>query len=154
VVKVAGGGGGVYERWQAANFTAAQIAAGIADPDDDPDGDRMTNLAEMAVGTLPLVFTSTPAFSPAAGGGVAFVTNGANRYLQVTLNKGASGAGLWYGAQFGTNLQSWTPASPLPGTNATYQVIEDSAARIVIRDLTPTSAASRRFARIVVRKPE
>jgi hypothetical protein len=43
----------------------------------------------------------------------------------------------------------------LPGTNATYDILEDSATRFTVRDKTPANAATpKRFVRFVVRKPE
>ncbi|MEO7101330.1 MAG: rhamnogalacturonan lyase B N-terminal domain-containing protein [Luteolibacter sp.] len=48
------------ESWQTSRFTAAQIAAGEAAPDADPDHDGLTNLAEYALGGEPYAFTPQP----------------------------------------------------------------------------------------------
>jgi hypothetical protein len=85
---------------------------------------------------------------------VTTVSSGGQTYLQFEFTKGPDAAGLWIGAQLSNTLQAWSPASPTPGSNATYTVIEDSAARLVVRDNSPISASVRRFGRIVVKRPQ
>jgi hypothetical protein len=133
----------------ASRFSATQIAGGLALPGSDADGDGATNLLEAAAGTSPTSSSSVP-----LGEGVTTVSSGGQQYLEIAFTKGPDAAGLWFGAQFSTTMGSWAPASPAPGTNATYTVIEDSAARLRVRDHTPLSANSRRFGRIVIRQPE
>ena len=153
VVKVAGGVS-AYDAWVSRNFTAAQITAGIADPTDDSDNDGVTNLAEMALGSSPTVFNTSNPFAALAGG-TALVANGPAVYLKSTFARSASNPGVWLTAQFSSTLGSWLPADPLPGTNATYDILEDSASRFTVRDKTPANAATpKRFLRFVVRKPE
>jgi uncharacterized delta-60 repeat protein len=149
VVKVAGGGGDAYDLWKVTRFSATQLGNGQADPGADADGDGANNLLEMAVGTSPVSAGSVP-----AGNSTTVVSSGGQEYLQVEFTKGPDAAGLWFGAQFGTNLSSWLPASPNPGSNATYTVIEDSARRLVVRDNTPLSANDRRFGRIHVKRAQ
>jgi uncharacterized delta-60 repeat protein len=149
VVKVAGGGGDAYDLWKVTRFSATQLGSGQADPGADADGDGANNLFEMAVGTSPVSAGSVPAGNP-----TTVVSSGGQEYLQVEFTKGPDAAGLWFGAQFGTNLSSWLPASPNPGSNATYTVIEDSARRLVVRDNTPLSANDRRFGRIHVKRAQ
>ena len=149
VVRVAAGGGDAYDRWMASRFSAAQISGGLAAPGADADGDGATNLLEAAVGTSPTSASSVP-----VGEAVTTVSSGGQQYLEIEFTKGPDAVGLWIGAQFSTALGSWSPVSPTPGSNATYTVIEDSPARLVVRDNTPVSANDRRFGRIVVRRPE
>lgn len=130
-------------------FSAAQIAGGLGLPGADADGDGATNLLEAAVGTSPTSASSVP-----LGDGVTTVSSGGQQYLEIEFTKGPEAVGLWFGAQFSTVLGSWLPVLPNPGSNATYTVIEDSPARLVVRDNTPISANDRRFGRIVVRRPE
>ncbi len=153
VVKVAGGVS-AYDAWVSRSFTAAQIGSGIADPADDSDNDGVTNLAEMALGSSPTVFNTTNPFAPLVGG-TGLVSNGASNYLKSTFARSASNPGIWLTAQFSSTLGTWQPANPLPGTNATYDILEDSATRFTVRDKTPANAATpKRFVRFVVRKPE
>src|SRR5690606_18963406 len=42
-----------YDTWLTEFFSAAEISAGLADPDADPDGDGITNFMEYAWGTNP-----------------------------------------------------------------------------------------------------
>lgn len=149
VVRVAGGGGDAYDLWMSTRFSAAQIAGGQAAPGVDADGDGAINLLEQAVGTSPTSSSSRP-----LANAVATVSSAGQNYLQIEFRKGPDAAGLWIGAQFSNALQSWTPASPTPGSNATYTVIEDSTTRLVVRDNTPVSASTKRFGRIVVKRPQ
>jgi hypothetical protein len=121
LVRVAGGGGDAYDLWMSTRFSAAQISAGQAVPGADADGDGDINLLEMAVGTSPTSSSSRP-----MANSVTTVFSGAQNHLQLEFTKGPGAAGLWIGAQFSSNLQAWSPASPTPGSNATCTVIEDS----------------------------
>lgn len=149
VVKVAGGGGDAYDLWKVKQFTAAQLGSGQADPGADADGDGASNLLEMAVGTSPVSAGSVP-----AGNSPTVMSSGGQVYLQLEFMKGPDAAGLWFGGQFGTDLSSWSPASPSAGSNGTFTVIEDSATRLLLRDNTPLSANERRFGRIHVRRAQ
>jgi uncharacterized delta-60 repeat protein len=149
LVRVAGGGGDAYDLWMSSRFSAAQISAGQAVPGADADGDGAINLLEMAVGTSPTSASSRP-----LGNAVTTVSSGGQNHLQIEFTKGPDAAGLWIGAQFSNALQTWSPASPAPGSNATYTVIEDSATRFVVRDNTPVSASAKRFGRIAVKRPQ
>lgn len=153
VVKAASGVSG-YDNWVAQTLTAAQIASGIADPTDDSDNDGISNLAEMALGTSPTAAnTNNPFSSQAAGTGL--VTNGLSKYLQSRITRNSLYPGVWLCAQFSNDLNAWSPASPLPGTNAVYDILEDGASGFTVRDKTPAGAAMpKRFMRFVVRKPD
>ena len=60
----------------------------------------------------------------------------------------------WYAAQFSTDLVTWLPANPVPGSNAIYDVIEDSEARFVVRDKTAAGSMAERFVRLVILRPQ
>ena len=47
------GNGAEWAVWQSAHFTPEEIAAGLADAGQDPDGDGLDNLAEYALGGNP-----------------------------------------------------------------------------------------------------
>lgn len=149
-VKVAGGVSG-YDSWVSQNFTTTQINAGITDPSDDPDNDGIPNIAEMALGSSPSAYNSNQLFT-ALSGSTALVSSGPNNYLQASFARDAANPGVWVTAQFSADLTSWLPANPLPGTNATYDIIADSSSRFTVRD--KTLAGPRRFVRFVARKPE
>lgn len=153
VVKIAGGVS-AYDAWVAQKFTAAQITSGITDPSDDSDNDGIRNIAEMALGTSPTAFNSNNPFASKSGS-TSLVTSGPSKYLQSTIARSAQAPGVWLCAQFGADLVSWQPVNPIPGTNATYDILEDSTTAFTIRDKTPVSAAMpKRFLRFAVRKPD
>lgn len=149
VVRVAGGGGDSYDRWLSTRFSSAQITGGLAAPGADADGDGAINLLEMAVGTSPTSAASRP--SPKV---VTSVSTGSPSYLEIEFAKGPDAADLWISAQFSTAMQSWLPASPTPGTNATYTVIDDSPTRLLVRDNSPVSSNDKRFGRFLVTRPQ
>ncbi len=152
VARIAGGVS-AYDAWVSQNFTAAQITAGVADDNDDTDGDGISNIAEMALGSSPTAFNTNNPFAPLAAS-TGPVTSGAASYLQSTFARGSVNPGVWLSAQFSSSLGSWLPANPLPGANATYDIVEDSATRFTVRDKTPVSGNSKRFVRFVARKAE
>ena len=152
VVKVTGGVS-AYDSWVYLNFTAAQITAGIADPEDDSDGDGIRNIAEMALGSSPTAYNTIYPFAPLAGS-TGLAVSGPASYLQSTFARSSANPGVWLSAQFSSDLGTWLPVNPLPGTNSTYDIIEDSSTRFTIRDKTPASAApQKRFVRFVAKKP-
>lgn len=153
VVKLAGGVS-AYDAWVARNFTSAQIHSGAANPGSDPDLDGIQNIAEMALASSPTTANPTNPFAALAGS-TGLVTNGPAAYLKSTFTHSASNPGVWVTAQFSSGLGTWLPANPLPGPNATYDILEDTATRFTVRDKTPADAATpKRFVRFVVRKPE
>ncbi|MBT8044104.1 MAG: hypothetical protein KJO79_04060 [Verrucomicrobiae bacterium] len=153
IVKLVGGTS-AYDIWVQTQFTAAEITAGDADADEDPDGDGMINLAEMAMGTSPTVANSDPVFAISKNGGVTLHNTGGQNYLQITLDKTSLEKGAWFLAQFSSDLQIWSPASPTPAANASYEVIENSATNFIVRDKTPISTSAPRFGRVMVKLPE
>ena len=75
-------------------------------------------------------------------------------YLQLTLNKSSDVPGAWYAAQFGTDLNNLQPATPSLQSNSVYEVVADSATTYTVRDKTPMSGATKRFARVSLVLPE
>ncbi len=143
-----------YDIWVQTQFTADEIAAGDADVGQDPDEDGIVNLAEMAMGTNPVVANTDPVFSISENGGVTLQNSGGQDYLQITLDKTSLTNGAWFVAQFSSDLVVWSPANPTPAANASYDVIENSATKFVVRDKTPISTSAPRFGRIIIESPE
>ncbi len=153
VIRIAGGVP-PFDHWVAGHFTPAQIAGGESADTADPDGDGLVNLAEMAGGTDPNRFDANAWFGRTAPGGIAEIEDGGSLYLQVAFEKSGSVPGVWYAAQFSSDLTTWTPANPEPGGNGVYDVMEDSADRFIVRDKTPMDGESRRFVRMVLLRPQ
>ncbi len=152
-VKIAGGVS-AYDVWAYANFTTAQITAGSSGPASDPDGDGISNIAEMAMGTSPTAANTNNPFNAIAGSTI-LVQNGADKYLQASFGRGNMNPGVWVTAQFSSDLNSWQPTIPQPGTSAIYDVVEDSLSRFTVRDKTPANSANtRRFMRFHASKPQ
>jgi uncharacterized delta-60 repeat protein len=152
VVKIAGGST-PYQLWAAGQFTSTQINAGTTDPTDDPDNDGINNLAEMAMGSSPII-AGPNSFSTLAGSN-QLVNSSSNQYLQASFARSAAQSGAWIAAQFSNDLDTWSPANPLPSNNLIYDIIEQSPTRFTVRDKTPVNnALPRRFVRFVVLLPQ
>lgn len=147
------GGVSAYDVWAATEFTSAEIASGASDPGADPDGDGMVNLAELAMGTNPTLFTDTSLLRVDAGSGIELVESAGESYLQITLPKPTEASGVWYAAQFSGDLITWSPSNPSPGSSEIV-VVKETTEWIVVRDTVPISPGSPRFGRIVVVQPE
>lgn len=147
------GGTAPYDHWALANFTTAELTSGDGDPGADPDADGANNAAERALGTDPNVFTGNNLPQPLAGSALSLHVEGANEFLEATVSKSEHSTGAWFVAQFSSDLITWSPTPALPGTNAVYDIIEDSETTFTIRDKTPLGSDSR-FIRIGVRHPE
>ncbi|MDF3129804.1 Calx-beta domain-containing protein [Kiritimatiellaeota bacterium B1221] len=152
VIRIAGGVS-PYQLWVKENFTAAQITSGVTDPEDDPDNDDISNLAELAMGTDPNVVDAESLFAVDAGGGVTIVEDGGQQYLQISLNKPVDSEAPWYSAQFSGDLDSWSPASPTPGSSEIV-ILENSDTTFTVRDTVPISPTAPRFGRIVLQTAE
>lgn len=84
-----------FASWESTNFTPAQITAGLSAMDADPDSDGLTNLAEYALGSQPLVFTPQPA-----------VTLGANSVF-ITFQRPAHIGDVTYFAEASEGMETW-----------------------------------------------
>jgi uncharacterized delta-60 repeat protein len=153
VIRLAGGET-PYDVWAKTQFSSAQFSNGESASGFDSDGDGIINLAEMAMGTNPNVANSDSVFSVSKSDGILLVSDNGQQYLQISLDKTSLQKGAWFLAQFSNDLNVWNPSSPTPATNASYEVIEDSATRFIVRDKTPTSPATPRFGRILIKQPE
>lgn len=152
VVKIASGST-PYQLWAAGQFSTSHYLAGTTDPTDDPDNDGINNLAEMAMGSSPVI--SGPNSFSALAGSTQFASGSGNQYLQASFSRSATNPGAWVAAQFSNDLGTWSPSSPMPGNNSVYDIIEQSSTRFTVRDKTPiTPTLPNRFMRFVVVAPQ
>lgn len=91
--------GRTFGSWRDDHFDAGQIAAGAADAEADPDHDGLANLAEYALGTLPLAFSASPAVELG------------ETHLVLTFDRPEGLADVEYLAETGSDLSGWQPAS-------------------------------------------
>lgn len=105
-------------------------------PNDDADGDGISNLIEFAFGTAPKT-ANPPVATPAS-----ILELGGQRHLQITVPRRADHTATLV-IEVSPDLVSWSS-----GTSHT-QVVSDTLASLVVRDLTPLgSAATKRFMRV------
>lgn len=67
-------------------------------------------------------------------------------YLQLTLDKSSLSNGAWYSAIASSDLKNWSSEDNL---NA-FDVLVDSSSLLVLRDKTPVSPETPRFADIMI----
>ena len=145
IVKVSGG---VDRRttWKASMFTPAQLAAGNTGDEDDFDNDGILNITELALGLSPTIPDSPGKFAVAARN-LSVQTTGDSEFLQATMERSANNVGVWLVAQFSSDLKTWLPENPLPGSNSIYEVIESTSTRFTVKDMVPADPGVKRFVR-------
>lgn len=115
--------------WQDESFSPAQITAGAAADDADPDGDGLANLAEYALGANPNA--STPAFTPQQD------ANG----LSVVFTRPKGLPNVTYSAESSADMVNWSPVALI--------VVEDGPEQTVrATDPLNTGTTQRRFIRL------
>ncbi|NDV61617.1 hypothetical protein G0Q06_04060 [Puniceicoccales bacterium CK1056] len=143
-----------YEFWAGETFTRAQIAAGLADPDFDLDGDGFDNITELALGTDPKFADAYLVYANNLMGSFEPIDSGGSDYLQISVDKASAEGGLWYVAQVSSDLVNWSPNPAVPGNHPALEILEDTADRLTVRDATPLLPGAPRFIRLVFKKPE
>jgi hypothetical protein len=148
---VVNSGGAAYTRFGAFTFTgtAGNYSSWISgyglsqnSPNDDPDGDRISNLLEYALGGHPAQSSSDllPVLTTSVQGG--------NSYPTLTVQKNPAATGLTYEVEVSSDLRSWSRGP------ASITVLSESATSLVVRDNTPSNAAEpQRFLRLKVSQP-
>ena len=105
-------------------------------PNDDADGDGISNLIEFVFGTTPQTANS-PVATPAS-----ILDLSGQRYLQITIPRRVDHSATLV-IEVSSDLSVWNS-----GVSYT-QVVSDGAAALVVRDLTPIGpAAPKRFMRV------
>ena len=128
---------GIQDTWEITHFGNADPGGNGAN--EDPDHDGLMNLVEFALDTHPLQSSPSPlthSLATAAGG----------RYLQLDVPKNPAASNLTYHVEV-----SGDPNGPWSFDVLTaVEIIQDNAARLIARDRTPVSNATRRFIRLRV----
>jgi len=120
--------------WQAAHFSATEIAGDLAELTADADADGLTNLFEYALGTDPRAVTSLP--QPALDAG----------YLTLTFTRPKSRPDVIYAAEASGDLSEWKPV--------TLELISDGDPQTWrARDTVSSAAGGQRFIRLQVTRP-
>ncbi len=132
-----------FATWKAAWFTTAQLNNPIISGDfANPSGDGICNLLDYAFNLAPTLHNSALFLpQPAEQGG----------FLALTYTVNKSAGDLVYSVEVSGDLQTWNSG---PAYTSSPVVLSDDGATqtVQVTDLTPTSAANRRFIRLRVTK--
>ena len=100
--------GMIYSRWRTEEFTSEQLLAGEGEPEADPDGDGLANLAEYALGSDPNAFTPQPsALLDATHLSIVF-ERPLDRLDVTCLAESSDGLGSWSGVTLETTGETAT----------------------------------------------
>jgi len=124
------------ESWRNDYFHTT-ASTGIAADQNDFDGDGLPNLVEYALGTDPVIA------SQAASAGTV-EADGPNSYLTLTVNRVEVKPGVTYIVETGNDLAGWSQD---------VTVLENTPARLKVRDNTPLGTGIKRFMRLRVTAP-
>jgi hypothetical protein len=108
----------------------------------NPANDGLRNLVKYALGLDPSK-RATPAQHPSG----SVVLESGSRYLTLTVPRRNKRADVSYVVEFSGDLAGWNSG---PGHSVTVQ---DTDTALIVRDATPITSASRRFARLKVAAP-
>jgi hypothetical protein len=107
-----------FASWRDGKFSVAQITAGDANPDADPDRDGLRNLAEYALDTNPNSFTPAPA--------VVLTPD----FLTLTFTRPKGRSDVTYSAESSAALASWAPVTlELTGSTDTTETLRARVSR-------------------------
>ena len=149
-----------FAQWQAANFNAQQIAAGLAADNASPSGDGVSNLLKYALGLDPNI--------PVGGSALVNVTRKASNALQLTFTRDAGEKDIDYVVEATGDLSAiatngWTTmaegdtGAAVTTVNAGASVIEaavngTSRVQVTVQAVPPTGGGSL-FLRLRIVRP-
>ena len=121
-----------YASWQSTYFTSQQVAAGLAGPNADANGDGIKNIVAYA-------FNVSPFANIAGALPVAQVVNG---YLTLTFTQRTDSTDVTYTVQVSSDLINW-----YSGANYTMQIsstpLDGDTATVTVSDNVPASPGPR-----------
>ena len=141
------GTAGLWDEWSSLHFTPAERAdPAFSGPAADPDGDRLQNLMELAIGGDPRA--ASPAERPTALLQTIEVGGQADDYLAITFTRLVDPPGVVAVAEFSGDLVDWSGA----GVIVSRVGHDDGTETVTYRDALPASG-DRRFVRVRAQGP-
>lgn len=131
--------------WQELHFSLAEIASGIAAPDQDPDGDGISNQLEYALNLNPATPSTNGAGTPGHGGLPAVERSPVDN-VSLIYRKNLAATDTSFIVEFSPDLtsSSWSPAT------VTETILSDDGQTQVIKASLPTNSEIKMFLRLKV----
>ncbi|MEO5917900.1 MAG: S8 family serine peptidase [Luteolibacter sp.] len=122
-----------FDAWRFANFTAPELTQpAISAENSDPDGDRLANLIEYALGLPPKIAGTSPIIQSNTGG-----------YLTLSATKNTAATDVIWNSEVTDNLSIWQSAVIQTNTTTAFQA----------RDSVLSATAGKRFIRLKITRP-
>jgi len=129
-----------HGEWLLSNFTPVELGiTSLSGWTSDPDGDGLTNLVEMALGTEPKIADSSSTLEAKVVPG----DNPSSFHLQLELTK-VPDLLVDYFVEASTDLTIWS------GGDAELEVVKDTPTQLIVRDRVPVSSTNKRFFKLTV----
>ena len=134
-----------FATWQDLYFTAAERSnPTVSGPLAMPAGDGITNLMKYALNL-------NPKTNGVGGLPVSSLTStGGSDYLTLTFTKVLAATDITYVVEVSSDMQTWTSGANSTTTVSTTNNSDGATQTVVVRDLTPTGSAIKRFIRLRV----
>ncbi len=132
--------------WRFSKFTSGELADdGISGEEADPEFDGLVNILEYAFGREPKLNDSSAPTS------TVLLTDGSSDYLALVYVRETGSSDLLFEPQVSSDMDDWSSGA---SHTETVSVTDngDGTETVVERDLTPTSANTRRFMRLDVQR--
>ena len=137
-----------FAAWQNAYFTATELNnPAISGPNATPAGDGITNLMKYALNLNPKA--NGTAWLPTE----SLTTISGQKYLTLTFTKVLAATDITYLVEVTGDLQTWVSGGSNTATVSTTNNADGKTQTVVVRDLTATTDAARRFIHLKVTEP-
>ena len=122
------------QSWRKEHFGSV-AGEGLAHESEDPDRDGLTNLAEFALGSSPLV--SDPDYAS-----LRATPSGASLYFEHRRNASAASSGVGFVVEWSDDMQTWQTQGVTTEVISTVGIVQ------TLRHTLPEGSAGRRFVRL------
>jgi hypothetical protein len=144
------------ENWRQANFGTTTITSGVNGDRDTPNGDGVTTLMAYALGLSP-THANSPLSLPLFQRETIQTDSGTDQYLTCTFTYNMTASDVQIYVEVASDLNGpWTQIDPFAAANqlsVSFDYPQSGIETILVQDIQPTSASTKRFMRLKVTHP-